>query len=339
MTKSQEEIDKLLDKKIASAEKEIDKMFAERLKEILFQLSKMYTRYGDKGNLTFTDLNRYGRFQKEMKAISEEIGGDFKRLEKDIQSLMETQYIENFLRTAFLLEFASQTEMGFGVPSIPSVKAAILNPIDLLKLPELMDFNRKEVTRRIRLDISSGLMAGEGYTEIAERLEKSLGFGSVKAKRVARTEAGRAQSLGRLDSFKQGSEYSKIDKVWLATLDERTRHSHRKLDGKSADKDGYFHYNGHKALAPRLFMVASLDINCRCSFIGKVNGMLPELRRSRNEEEPDYQKKLAERIEKYMGDGLTHSKAEKKAKQEIKPPSLVIPYQTYEEWYKKKKKK
>lgn len=305
MTRSQEEIDKFLDKKIASAEKEIDKMFANRLKEILFQLSKMYTKYGDKGTLSYTDLNKYGRFQKEMKAMSEAIGGDFKQLEKDIQGLMETQYIENFLRTAFLLEFASQVEMGFNVPSITAVKEAIMNPIDLLKLPALMEFNRKEVTRRIRIDISTGLMAGEGYAEIAERIEKSLGFGSVKARRVARTEGGRAQSLGRLDSFNQGSEYAKIDKVWLATLDERTRHSHRKLDGKSADKDGYFHYNGHKALAPRLFMVASLDINCRCSFMGKVNGKLPELRRERLES----------------------------------GKSAVIPFQTYDEWYKKKNKK
>jgi SPP1 gp7 family putative phage head morphogenesis protein len=336
MTRSQEEIDKFLDDKITKAEKDIDKMFARRLKELLGQLAQMYAKYGNKGELSFTDLNRYGRFQKEMKVMAEAIGEDYKQLQNDIQGLMEYQYIENYLRTAFLLEFAAQTEMGFGVPNLDTVKAAIVNPIDLLTLPQLMESNRREITRRLQMDISQGLLAGEGYSDIAARIEKSVGFGKVKARRVARTEGHRVQTTARMGSAKEAAKHANMTKMWMSGLDSRVRTAHRKLDGTVVGVDDIFVSTaGGKGQGPGVMWNASDDCNCRCTVVYLVNGMKPALRRARNEEDPAYQLKLAHRIEKYMGEGLTHSAAEKKAKKEISPPSLVIPYQTYEEWRKK----
>jgi len=336
MTRSQEEIDKFLDEQITSAENAIDKMFARRLKELLAQLTEMYAKYGTKGELSYTDLNRYNRFQKEMKIMVAGLNEDYKQLQKDIQSLMETQYLENFLRTAFVLEFASQVEMGFGVPSLETVKAAIVNPIELLTLPNLMESNRNEIVRRLQMDISQGLLAGEGYSQIAARIEKSVGFGKVKARRVARTEGHRVQTTARMDSAKEAAKHANITKMWMSGLDSRVRTAHRKLDGKVLDMDGIFVSTaGGKGQGPGVMWNASDDCNCRCTLVYLTNGKKPEVRRARNEEDPAYQLKLAHRIEKYMNDGLTEKAAEKKAKKEILPPSLVIPYQTYEEWRKK----
>ncbi|MFJ7681147.1 hypothetical protein [Peribacillus butanolivorans] len=61
-----------------------------------------------------------------------------------------------------------------------------------------------------------------------------------------------------------------------------------------------------------------MDINCRCSVLYLVNGKRPEL------------------IDKYMEDGMTEKQALKKAKEEIKPNSLAIPYMSYKDWYKSK---
>jgi SPP1 gp7 family putative phage head morphogenesis protein len=336
MTRSQEEIDKFLDDKITKAESQIDKMFARRLKEILAQLSEMYRKYGDKGELSFTDLNRYNRFQKEMKIMAEAINEDYKQLQEDIQELMEYQYIENFLRTAFVLEFAAQTEMGFGVPSLDTIKSAIVNPIDLLTLPNLMESNRREITRRLQMDISQGLLAGEGYSDIAARIEKSVGFGKVKARRVARTEGHRVQTTARMESAKEAAKHANMTKMWMSGLDSRVRTAHRNLDGTVKGIDDIFVSTaGGKGQGPGVMWNASDDCNCRCTIVYLVNGIKPALRRARNEEDPAYQLKLAHRIEKYMNDGLTEKAAEKKAKKEILPPSLVIPYQTYEEWRKK----
>ena len=336
MTRSQEEIDKFLDDQITKSENAIDKMFARRLKEILSQLMKMYAKYGNGEELTFTDLNRYGRFKTEMKLMVAGINEDYKQLQEDIEELMETQYLENFLRTAFVLEFAAQTELGFGVPSLDTIKAAIVNPIELLTLPVLMESNRNEIVRRLQMDISQGLLAGEGYSKIAARIEKSVNFSKAKAKRVARTEGHRVQTTARMDSAKVAAEHANLTKMWMSGLDSRVRPAHRKLDGTVKAMDDIFVSTaGGRGQGPGVMWNASDDCNCRCTIVYLVNGMKPALRRARNEEDPAYQLKLAHRIEKYMNEGLTEKAAEKKAKKEILPPSLVIPYQTYEEWRKK----
>ncbi|PAF34211.1 hypothetical protein CHH69_16910, partial [Terribacillus saccharophilus] len=119
------------------------------------------------------------------------------------------------------------------------------------------------------------------------------------ARRVARTEAGRVQSVSRMDAAEVASKFTKIQKVWSATLDMHTRSTHRHLDGQKADSEGYFHSGGARAQAPHLFGVPSQDINCRCSVLFNVGGIMPEVRRARKD------------------DGKTQ----------------VIPYQTYNEWF------
>ncbi|WP_404803904.1 hypothetical protein [Lysinibacillus sp. S1] len=46
-----------------------------------------------------------------------------------------------------------------------------------------------------------------------------------------------------------------------------------------------------------------------------------------------YQKQLAVRIDAYMSDlGLTYKQAFNKAYKEVKPPRVVVPFVSYEEW-------
>jgi SPP1 gp7 family putative phage head morphogenesis protein len=263
------------------------------------------------------------------------IDQDYKQLLKDIQGLMETQYVENYLRSAYVYEFAAQETMGFGMPTLKVVREAILNQIPQLTLSSVLELQRNELIRKVSMDISQGLLAGESYIDIADRIEKSVGFSAIKARRVARTEGHRSQVQGRLDSAKKASKHAELKKMWDGTLDSRTRKAHRKLDGTVVEFDGIFKSSaGGRGVAPGLMFNASDDINCRCSVLFLVNGQKPEVKRARNEMDPEYQKKLANRIEKYMNDGLTEKQAEKKAKKEIKPPNLVIPYQSYEEWVK-----
>lgn len=331
---NQNEIDKYLDDMITEAERELDKMFARRLKELLFQLREMYRKYSSGRELTFTDLNKYNRLQKETALIATAITEDYREVLKEIQGLMEAQYVENYLRSAYVYEFAAQSTMGFGMPSLEQIQQAIKNPIPQLTLPALLEFNRNELVRRISADISQGLLAGESYSDIAYRIEQSVGFGAAKARRVARTEGHRAQVQGRMDSAKEAAKHANLKKMWDGTLDSRVRKAHRKLDGTVIEMDEKFVSSaGGKGVAPGLMFNAADDINCRCSVLYLVNGEKPEVKRARNYEDPKYQQKLADRIEKYMSDkGLTHKQAEKKAKREIKPPSLVVAYQTYEEW-------
>ncbi|WP_332238891.1 phage minor head protein [Sporolactobacillus sp. KGMB 08714] len=219
------------------------------------------------------------------------------------------------------------------------IASAIKNPIDKLTLPALMQSHQSEIINKLHISISQSLMAGEGYALMARRIQQAVGFSQAKARNVARTEGGRIQTQARLDSAEQAAKHADLQKVWMSTLDLRTRPDHRKLDGQEADKDGYFHIHEFKAKGPHLFGVAKEDCNCRCTFVMKVNGQLPDTRRARDYTDADYQQRLADRMDQLMADeGMTEKQAEKQAQKEILPPSKVIPYQSYDEWLNGKKK-
>ena len=336
---NQLDIEEALDKALAKAESDLEKVFARRLKTILFQISEMYRKYEKKGELSFTELNKYNRYQKEMKLISDQLTDDYRTFVKSIQDQVSYQYVTKYLMMAYIIEqsITPATDMGFSIPSLATIKEALLNPIEFLGLPKVLEQHRNDTVRRINIEITQGLIAGEGYSDIARRLENQLGFASKKARLVARTEVGRSRSIAAEKVFEQASEYAEMTKVWASMLDIRVRSSHRVLDADEADKDGYFHYKKWKAKGPRLFGVAALDIQCRCTVIMKVNGKLPENRRERDYMDDKYQQKLADRIDKYMADeGLTYIQALKRAQKEIQAPSRVIPYMSYEDWAKGK---
>lgn len=332
------EIDDRLDKLLAQAESDIEKVFAKRLKTILYQISEMYRKYEKNGELSFTELNKYNRFQKEMKLIADMLTDHYREVIKIIEEQQETQYVAKYLLTAYLLQMSvsDATEMGFSIPTTEVIQAVLLNPIAELTLPKVMERHRGELIHRINIEIAQGLLAGESYSQLASRLERRLGMSATKARLVARTEGGRARSLAAEQVNEVASQYVDSVKVWASSLDNRVRKSHRSLDGKEADKNGVFKYKKNFTTAPRLWVgpdAAALSIQCRCSIIYKVGGKLPEYRRGRDYMDAGYQQKLANRIDKHMAnEGLTYKQAVKKAQNEINPPSTTIPYVTYEVW-------
>lgn len=62
-------------------------------------------------------------------------------------------------------------------------------------------------------------------------------------------------------------------------MDKKTRHDHRELDGQTVEVDEKFTIRGHTAEGPRLFGVASEDVDCRCTTIEIVDGIAPEVRK------------------------------------------------------------
>ncbi|WP_244311191.1 phage minor head protein [Lysinibacillus tabacifolii] len=233
---------------------------------------------------------------------------------------------------AYLLEQATGEEMGF---VLPSVETALTNPVEFLTLPKVFEAHRNDIIRRLNIEIAQSLQAGESYTEMAYRIEQAMGWTKKKAILVARTEGGRVRSQADLAVEEQASKTVRLTKVWMSSLDTRVRKSHRKLDGQKADKEGYYHYGKWKSKAPRLWGIASMDIQCRCHSIYLVNGKLPEYRRGKDYMDDTYQKKLAARIDAYMEDlGLTYRQAFNKAYKEVNPPSVTVPFMSFEDWRK-----
>ena len=109
--------------------------------------------------------------------------------------------------------------------------------------------------------------------------------------RTARTALTGAENAGRLDGLLKARERGiDVQKEWVATMDGRTRHSHRVVDGEIVDQDKKFsnglRYPGDPAGPGREVY------NCRCTMIGALKGVReaePTMRRVRNPETGEYE--------------------------------------------------
>lgn len=304
---NQNDIDNYINQLIKQAESEIETLFSRRLKQIRQEIADMFEKYqSDDVYVTWTEFNKYNRLNKELIRIGEMLTEDYREVAKTIRQTQQNAYIEKFLMSLYLYEMASQTSMQFDVPTASVITKAIEQPIKYIELTGTLKKHRSNVLKKIRIEITKGIVNGKGYTHIAKALRDDLGMSKAQAQRVARTEAGRAMSQAGLDSAKVAKDngLSGMKKRWLATKDNRTRDTHRHLDGKAIDIDDNFHSSGCVGQAPKLFVgdaSAKENINCRCKLLYYFDeDELPTVMRTKD-------------------DG-------------------VIPFTTYREWEKNKRK-
>lgn len=304
---NQNDIDNYINQLIKQAESEIETLFSRRLKQIRQEIADMFEKYqSDDVYVTWTEFNKYNRLNKELIRIGEMLTEDYREVAKTIRQTQQNAYIEKFLMSLYLYEMASQTSMQFDVPTASVITKAIEQPIKYIELTGTLKKHRSNVLKKIRIEITKGIVNGKGYTHIAKALRDDLGMSKAQAQRVARTEAGRAMSQAGLDSAKVAKDngLSGMKKRWLATKDNRTRDTHRHLDGKAIDIDDNFHSSGCVGQAPKLFVgdaSAKENINCRCKLLYYFDeDELPTVMRTKD-------------------DG-------------------VIPFMTYREWEKQKRK-
>lgn len=151
-----------------------------------------------------------------------------------------------------------------------------------------------------------GILQGESIPAIATRLADSVSNQNRKvAIRNARTMTTGVQNAARLAAYDRASRMGiKLQKQWIATLDRRTRHAHRELDGVSVDNDKPFHNSYGNIMYPGDPDADPSNIfNCRCTTIASIKGYESDA------------SNLLERNVDHMGD-MTYEewKAEKKSK-------------------------
>lgn len=123
--------------------------------------------------------------------------------------------------------------------------------------------------KSIRVELSRGISNGSTWAEIAVPIAHGMNSPFRKAMnnamRIARTEGHRIQNRAQVDTLNKAKEKgADVVKQWISTLDDRTRETHKILDGQIREIEDYFEVNGHRAKYPGGFGVASEDIHCRC---------------------------------------------------------------------------
>ena len=113
-------------------------------------------------------------------------------------------------------------------------------------------------------------------SQIAHELTKKNKSAAV---RNARTMMTGAQNAGRVDGYKRAKDMGiDLRQQWLATLDGRTRHEHRQLDGQIVDVGEPFKVDGYEIRFPGdPTAEAHLVYNCRCTLIAAIKGFEHDL--------------------------------------------------------------
>lgn len=137
--------------------------------------------------------------------------------------------------------------------------------------------NRIWHRRKIESVIRSEMRKGKSVDKIAKKLHKVTDMNKVSAYRAVRTGVTSAENIARIDAmFEAEAMGMPMDKIWIATLDNRTRTSHRVMHGQRVPCTEYFS-NG-------LFYPADPDgepaevYNCRCTLGGLPLDVAMELK-------------------------------------------------------------
>jgi hypothetical protein len=138
--------------------------------------------------------------------------------------------------------------------------------VDFLNDVEDMTAYTRELIQRV---LSKGYGLGWSFDEIVKYLQTAPSLTRIRARRIARTETVGAANFGA-DAVAQDSGL-KLNKVWSAVNDVRTRHDHREVDGQKVGMDDTFNVGGFPMKYPgdknKGKTPAKEIVNCRCAVI------------------------------------------------------------------------
>lgn len=181
------------------------------------------------------------------------------------------EFAEGMNHEHFVLAQNTGMSINFGIYDADTVGMLISEQPDLLppkKLNRGKDsaWNQKKVTG----SVLQGIIQGESIDDIAKRIARDTAQQNRKAMiRYARTATTGAQNAGRMETMHRAQGMGiNVRKQWLATLDNRTRDSHRRLDGKEADVDDPFKSEFGEIMFPGDPHAHPADVyNCRCTLV------------------------------------------------------------------------
>lgn len=137
-----------------------------------------------------------------------------------------------------------------------------------------VQWNRQKFTAAV----TQSILQGESIPNAAKRLMGVLNMDKGMATRAARTAMTSAENAGRVDSYKRAKAMGiELEQEWMATLDGRTRYSHRQLDGQHVPVGEKFEVEGHEIEFPGDPKAhPSETYNCRCTLVAWLPGIEKE---------------------------------------------------------------
>lgn len=281
------ELEKKIKKEYSQASKEVEKSMLDYLKrfeendnEMLSKLHadeitiKEYTEWRTK-QMIITD-----KWEKQRDQLAETYMNADRVASELIKGTTYEAYALNHNYGTFEAENGAKVDTSYTLYSKDTVSRLVKDDPQLLpkigkttsekiRRGELKKWNEKQ----IQSVMMQGVLQGESIPKIAKRLATTVGEKNAYSHiRAARTMTTSAENAGRIDSYKRAEAMGiKMKKQWLATQDNRTRHSHLLLDGESVPINEKFS-NG--LMFPADPDGAPAEVyNCRCTLIADLDSI------------------------------------------------------------------
>lgn len=291
MNRWQKEVQQSLLDSEAAAIKELEKQYAAALKDIdgkvkLFQadidlLNQALSEDGldDAARARLQSVKRSKVYQQRyQQALKGQVSSILDKMHSDNYATID-KYLNGCYETGFigtLYDIAGQ-----GIPIIvPIDQAAVIKAILTDSKVSNGLYNRlgvdvAKLKKTITQEISRGIASGLPYRDITRNIRNVSGAPLSRAKTIARTEGHRIQQTSTRDAQyaakKRGAD---IVKQWDATLDGRTRDSHRMVDGEIRELNEEFS-NGLMFPGDPSGSAAEV-VNCRCTSDTRARWALDE---------------------------------------------------------------
>ena len=276
------------DKRLDAMERKIRKLYGDTLEEAKERLKGILDTFAD-DDKKYAEMVEAGTMKKRAyKAWREETLGKAKHLQ-DMIDILATDftnadkiamkivgeealnvYATNANYAAFAIEKNMNVNLSWALYDRSTVERLIRDDPDILPLPSVdipldMRWNRQHINSAI----TKGILLGDPIPEIAQRLVTVAQMGYNAAVRNARTATTAAECAGRIDTYQKAKAMGiQLKQQWLATLDGKTRHEHRMLDGQTVDIGEPFEVGGYKIRYPGdPSAPGRLIYNCRCTLI------------------------------------------------------------------------
>ena len=284
------------DQAVIDLGKEFKKVYAQASKEMQAQLDEYMKKFGPEMKdleMKFIDGTITPEEYEHLKLMTLQkniLGQKADQLEgvmlnanqkamKMINGEMLNVFAENANWQSYQLTQDTKMNLMFSVYDEHTVQKLVKDKPELLPRKEVNGVKDKAWNQKIIAGaIAQGVIQGDSIPKLAKRIAVQTGETNMKAMvRYARTAMTSAQNSGRQEMLQRAKGMGiKCKKVWLATLDSRTRDAHAKMDGQAVDIDDDFQSDfgpikypgdvGSKGSVP-----ANL-YNCRCTLIYDYEG-------------------------------------------------------------------
>ena len=282
------------DKRLAVMEKRIAKVYADTLAEAKDKLSAMLAEFreldekkaqavadGKLSKKAYTAWRQelIGK-EKHLRDMIDVLTEDFTNADKIAMKIVNGEaknvYALNANFAAYDIEKKANANLSWTLYDHSTVERLIREEPNLLPLPSVdVPLDKRWNQKHITAAINRGILLGDPIQDIAKRLVTVASMDLNAAIRSARTATTAAECAGRIDTYKYAQSIGvEMQQEWVATLDDRTRHEHRILDGQRVDIGEAFEVDGASIRYPGDPQAPGyLIYNCRCTVIGAIKGL------------------------------------------------------------------